>query len=630
MRKIVAFFFFVTLALASGSVQAQSYQYVLDNPGLYIVGEGRGATVEAADNAALANIVSQVAVNVQVDNNISRNSRRANGQVVSDNTLFSSTIHTSSGLALVNTERIVKSYEPEVHVVRWIAKSDIWRLQEGRRNKIHSMVDAAIEAESRGKLDVALRQLHWAFSLTRSMQFSNEEEYGGQLLINWIPLKMSEILSDISVSVANVDDEGLVTLAFMYKGRPVNSLDFTYNDGGMWSTICSAKNGFGKIETFPGDVGTTYDLLIETEFKSQASYDPEIQNVLELAPEYTYREAYISVDRTPVSVPEVQQTVQLVATQSLGERTAASTFTTLAAEDIAAPPTASDSLTARYGRVLRSIESAIRSGSSVDVQQYLTPEAYQIYRQLLRYGRASVIGTPDYTFSQFSGKTWARGLNMTFRFRHGARRTFTEDVVFTFDDSTGLISNIAFGLGDTTTADILTNSHIPDAARMLLTDFIENYQTAFALKRLDYISSIFHENALIIVVNKLQNVVTGNVETGLSVHPNYQRIRMDKDKYIERLDRQFRTKEFINLRFNSTNLVQSPIDSNVYGLQIEQDYYSSNYCDHGYLFLTLNMRDPERPLILVRTWQPEPDPEFGIYSLDDFPIQRNDSIQGNK
>ena len=49
-----------------------------------------------------------------------------------------------------------------------------------------------------------------------------------------------------------------------------------------------------------------------------------------------------------------------------------------------------------------------------------------------------------------------------------------------------------------------------------------------------------------------------------------------------------------------------------YAIQIKQDYYSSNYGDSGYLFLYVDMNDPDNPVIKVRTWQPKPDPNFGL------------------
>lgn len=48
------------------------------------------------------------------------------------------------------------------------------------------------------------------------------------------------------------------------------------------------------------------------------------------------------------------------------------------------------------------------------------------------------------------------------------------------------------------------------------------------------------------------------------------------------------------------------------------DYYSSTYGDKGYLFLMVDINDPENPIIKVRTWQPERDPNFGLYGPGDF------------
>ncbi len=56
----------------------------------------------------------------------------------------------------------------------------------------------------------------------------------------------------------------------------------------------------------------------------------------------------------------------------------------------------------------------------------------------------------------------------------------------------------------------------------------------------------------------------------------------------------------------------------VYAIQIKQDYYSTNYGDEGYLFLMVDINDPLNPIIKVRTWQPEKDPNFGIYSPGNF------------
>ena len=65
-------------------------------------------------------------------------------------------------------------------------------------------------------------------------------------------------------------------------------------------------------------------------------------------------------------------------------------------------------------------------------------------------------------------------------------------------------------------------------------------------------------------------------------------------------------------------MVKAGAGGELYGIQIKQDYYSTNYGDQGYLFLMVDLNDPDKPIIKVRTWQPEKDPDFGLYDIGMF------------
>jgi hypothetical protein len=80
----------------------------------------------------------------------------------------------------------------------------------------------------------------------------------------------------------------------------------------------------------------------------------------------------------------------------------------------------------------------------------------------------------------------------------------------------------------------------------------------------------------------------------------------------------FKRNEFVNLRFSNNDVMKMGIGGELYAIQIQQDYYSSTYGDKGYLFLMVDINNPEKPLIKVRTWQPEKDPDFGLYGPGDF------------
>ena len=59
-----------------------------------------------------------------------------------------------------------------------------------------------------------------------------------------------------------------------------------------------------------------------------------------------------------------------------------------------------------------------------------------------------------------------------------------------------------------------------------------------------------------------------------------------------------------------------------FGVYIRQDYYSNTYSDTGFLFLMLDVTDPENPLIQYRTWQPERDPSINNKVNKDSPEGR--------
>ena len=191
-------------------------------------------------------------------------------------------------------------------------------------------------------------------------------------------------------------------------------------------------------------------------------------------------------------------------------------------------------------------------------------------------------------------------------------------MVFHFDNNK-LVDNIAFGLGKTAEDDILNKGVWKESARKVLMEFLENYKTAYALKRLDYINTIFDDDAVIIIGNLVRHAAN-NLTDG-KTYQNDKIIkynRYSKDQYLRNLSKCFNTNEYINIRFANNDVMKLGKGGETYGIQIAQDYYSSTYGDKGYLFLEVDINDPKNPTIRVRTWQPEKDPNFGIYGPGDF------------
>ena len=89
-----------------------------------------------------------------------------------------------------------------------------------------------------------------------------------------------------------------------------------------------------------------------------------------------------------------------------------------------------------------------------------------------------------------------------------------------------------------------------------------------------------------------------------------------KEDYLARLEKVFQTNRKINVRFTDFRIMRHPSTDGIYGVQLRQRYQADRYSDDGYLFLLWDFRNPERPLIHVRTWQPETDVREGVELID--------------
>ena len=133
------------------------------------------------------------------------------------------------------------------------------------------------------------------------------------------------------------------------------------------------------------------------------------------------------------------------------------------------------------------------------------------------------------------------------------------------------------------------------SVKWILNDLrFENYKTAYSLKRLDYIETVFDDDAVIIVANVASKATFSREGDGNLSMQNNQVIkhnRYTKDQYLRNLKRCFSSNEFINIRFANNDVIKLGKGGETYAIQISQDYYSSNYGDKGYLFLIVDIND---------------------------------------
>lgn len=613
MKKILNIIILLVISLGA---QAQEKEWnLLKHNKDYICGEGVGQTKEEADKNALANLISSISVVVKEQIDIDSRSKNVNGELDETSQVIQS-ISTYSSLTLNNTRQFEMFKDPNWRVGRAIKVAEIENMFRLRALKARDMVASAEKAVSKGRIDDALRNYYWALTLLKSLQFPNAEtctdkEGKTHILTNWIKECMSDIFDDTEITcVAREGDD--VEVDITYKDKPVNSAGFTYFDGRQWTSIVTANDGYARLEFVKGYNASEYKVRLEYKYVNEAKADKELESVLNVvnANEFPRSEKKIKgikAKKTPERVTAPEATAQLQQRPS---------FTSTNAKLIKAPAETGNKQ--EYLTIMQSVEQAIRMKSSANIQQYFTSEGLDIYERLVSYGQAKIVGVPTYKFLINGDEVTARGQMLSFSFKNGTKKSFVEEVIYTFD-ANRKITNIAFGLGRTAEDDILNKGAYPENARMAIMNFLENYKTAYALKRLDYIQSIFDEDAIIItgrIVKKSK--MRGDMAKSMMSSDKVQYNKQTKQQYMENLRKCFATSEFVNIHFANNDVRKGK--GEVYGIQLEQDYHSSSYGDHGYLFLLVDMTNAAQPLIKIRTWQPERDPNIqgGIYSISDF------------
>lgn len=582
------------------AVVAQTVDEIRNSPS-YISGEGFGRSLREADNDALKSLISKISVSVQSEfSSVEEEVVTSDG--IDGNSAVKSVISTYSQATLQNTERIILKQEPNAEVFRYVKRSEVNKIFESRKAKVLDMMASAAKAESKGKIDDVLRYYYWGYCLMQSLPNANSvTNESGNVLVHWIPEQINDILDDIQFIKENVDGN-YVELKVLYKGEPVTSLDYTYFDGMNWSNIYSARDGRGVLEMRPGASTENLQVKCEYEYFGESHIDKEIAGVVEVMRGRVFRDATRLVLNQ--SSPELYATTQTSANIT--------STNDVAIDDYALPRNTLTLLdyaqSEPYRKSIDAVIAAIRSGKYDSVQDLFSTDGKDMFDKLVSYGKGRIVGTPEPTYMAIGDEVVCRSIPINFSFRNNNRQ-FVENITFTFN-ADKKIDCLAFGLDDKAADDILHHAAWGEYARKILTEFLENYKTAYSLKRLDYLRQVFDDNAVIITGKVMTRPQTDDAGRQYLNNKYVQLTRQSKEQYLRNLERCFDSNEFINIRFAENDIVKAGVGGEVYGIQIKQDYYSSNYGDTGYLFLMVDVNDPKQPIIKVRVWQPERDPDF--------------------
>ena len=498
---------------------------------------------------------------------------------------------------IVNVVRDAKN--DQYSCLAYISKDDFEYVCDERTSEIQRYFNIGKDKEEDEVMVDALRSYYWGLMLCAA------HPYGGVIKINVdnedVPAyeclyeRIVEVLDTFTFAVAKnnpgeFNDEGItVMLNVRSNGNDVSHLRFKYYNGVDDYVTTTATNGKAAVQLANHNV-KDFDIKIEYDFSHEKIAYPEIANVLNNIDNIVIKD---NVKRY-INIEPYTKYLRIVEPSSSNN----------------------DKLNGDekyFLRLMQEIEKAFRAKSYVSVKKYFTDESYAMLDTLVKNGNVSVVGNQQYEFITYGNTTICRDIDMKFQFRNQA--SFLREVVFRFDNESKLITSMAFRLSSEAENDIATKNKWNNDCKQALINFLEDYQTAYALKRYDYLESIFSDDALIIV----GHVLKGNDDELKDIKKfnlpaqEVELLRMDKNAYFDRLSKVFKSQEYINIRFTETDFKRqmfSNDESNtngedIFGVRLLQEYHSTTYGDVGYLFLMVDLREVQRPVIHVRAWQPD-------------------------
>lgn len=621
----ISLLIFALLSVSCRISAQETVEEIKNNPDYYW-GEGSGMTFEDADNQALAALSRSIWTVIVDDARQHGTTDIAGGEVTSQHKqeIFTKSFTMNT---IPNARMFELQPEPDCRVFRYVHKDDIKAMEKQKKQHIIDYFGTGRSAEKRLQIDDALRCYYWCLMLSMAHSSPIYIEVEGKQVDcrSYIPMKIKSVISHLKAELVKCREDGgryVAQMCFRYNEHEVASLQVWYNDGQSYRGPVSVRDGITEFDLVSLSAKNKIPIRYEYRFKEEASnLDPELEAAFEtMKPFMVDAATEVPVKMGKDNDMQGNGTAQ-VKTSKEDKRHTDAFQNAIGSLPQPEPIREKHPMKLRvvsdasvYSPAITAIEEAIRLKKPELAKVHFdeNSEGYKMFTTLLlKTGKVTLAGEQNYNFIEANGLVLARFCRVNIKFRNG--KSFTEKIVFRFIPANGKIESLAFALTQKAEADIFNASlKWPEVSKFTIQRFMEDYQTAYALKRLDYIERIFSDDALIITGSVLTPTkgLFHEVEFNFGQKTkNVRYTRQNKTQYLNRLRQHFRDREYIHLSFEDNQA--GPINTQgvlrngaAFGIQIKQIYSSPVYSDRGYLSLFLNMQG-QYPIIEVRFWQPE-------------------------
>lgn len=613
MKKILLLVaFFATMSLSAQSLREIEAIKKSDE---YVCAEGTGKTLEEADQDAYNRLLKSSALVSHVSSYSTEQTMSTDGNTSSSQ--YSDNITIQSSLFIQNAERY--DYPPgrdgSYRVLRYIHKSDWEHRYDECKNRIKGNIEAALYNLELNNIEDALMYYTWAAALLKSYPHNDIEVEGVKVGVRQHCITaIRQILSDITVEVVDKKDNNqpnalfpcTYSLDFMYQGQPVQSLSFSYYNGRDWSEGASVKDGISAVDM--RSAVNNFEIDIDCLQLDLARIDQsDVYTIL------TSPAGNLKFDEQVIKV-KVDDAI-------LGEKTGG---IVISAESLQSAVTNSLKKSvekhkpveseikdfSKFESMMSSIVDGIEGQNPQSLRELFTEDGWDDFQKIVTEGNPSIIRKPEFRFLQMDSLLLCKSIPVRLKFK--GNRAFVENVTFRINTNNDMIQSVAYTLSYGAEEHIMSMDW-EDKGRLTLLTFLEDYRTAYCLRDIKYIENVFADDAYIIVGTQLKNS-TVKASDGVVLNLPAETVRYQtktKNEYITDLRRSFHSKEFVNIRFDECVADKGYNEKEgIYAVQVKQHYFSNNYADEGYLTLAIDMRDEDNPLVKVRVWQKDRNPEY--------------------
>ncbi|MDP8239869.1 MAG: LPP20 family lipoprotein [Candidatus Hatepunaea meridiana] len=574
---------------------------ILNNP-QYLVGFGENVNYEQADKSALADLSSQISVQIKSSLKIVKTETDLSLSDYSQRV-----IETYSDAMLTNTMKVAERLENgKYNVYRYIKLTEKDKIFTHRANKIREYVKTGLRAQDADDFTAALRSYYWALILLKSHpdkgSFTMELDGESRLLQVFLPVKIQQLLDEVSIRMSNriegAENQEL-NLAINCKSSPINRLTISYFDG---ADFISSTVKDGKAVAFvPKDY-----------LKNAKGLDVSIDYV------FSERLGDIPLDE------EVKMVEKFIHVPFNNRRI----IPFKKAKNKEFKPSIQRAKIPDEKKIVKMVEvivDAIRESDFSNIKDYFSAPGYEQFMKIMNYGNVSIYkGKQDIRFIPCGSQIHIRSIPLVFELTDRNKKIVKDDVVLIYED--GKISWVNFTINDGNVNDAVRRGNEKGdlTERMMGISFMEYYKTIFCLKELPRIAEIFSDSAVIFVgyvkrTEEVPDYLKDVVKKQVSLK-QIEHIKFTKTEYLKRLKDKAFSNPFVNIQFSDLDIIRRCKTKPIFAIQLHQDYYSTNYADEGYLLLYMDFSNKDEPKIFFRYWQPgriseEDQKLFGVTDL---------------